>query len=74
MDVAHLKTNKQYIIQETDDSTVKVIEGETLPANEDFNYKCDELLHQLNYLNKGNDQATGIKTLEGSNWLDDIVG
>ncbi|KAK4024551.1 hypothetical protein OUZ56_009973 [Daphnia magna] len=52
---------------------VTVVDRETLPATEDFNYESDEPINELNHSNKGNNQATGIETLEGTNWLDDVV-
>lgn len=51
-----------------------MVDRETLPATEDFNYESDEPLNELNHSNKGNNQATGIETLKGTNWLDDVVG
>jgi hypothetical protein len=62
-------------VPKTKESTVLVVEVGTLTASENLKYESDELdiLRKLNYLNKGYDQATGMNTLEGSNWLDDIV-
>ncbi len=62
------------IYYKTEVITVTAVDRETLYGSENLNYESDEKPNGLNYGNKGNKQGTGIETLQGTNWLDDIVG